>query len=278
MTLIPILTSAFLLLGDLPGMLTLTDWWLACEPMGATLSPLFSLPKFSLAFIVIDVLHTFDLGCSQDALGNLFFLCIGIDQLFTGRNREIRTLALWQDIKQYYQIAKPQSRIQGLTYPMIKADKKGPKLRLKGAETRYLIPFGVDLARRLVEKRPSPLHEGVLKIFESLLAVYDSFAAEPFSPKVTANATRHFLLHYAAVRKASKADDLFWAIKPKFHLAQELGEHLTSEVGCPRSFWCYKDEDFVGFFAGVTFSRGGARSPHTTPQRGLDRWRGMCKM
>ena len=40
---------------------------------GISVNPLFSLPGFSVELICIDVLHSMDLGTTQDAIGNLFF-------------------------------------------------------------------------------------------------------------------------------------------------------------------------------------------------------------
>ena len=40
---------------------------------GISVNPLFSLPGFSAELICIDVLHSMDLGTTQDAIGNLFF-------------------------------------------------------------------------------------------------------------------------------------------------------------------------------------------------------------
>ena len=143
-----------------------------------------------MAYIVIDVLHTLDLGCSQDALGNLFWLAI--EELEKGRSREARVESLWEKVKSFYKVANAPSRIQTLTVTMIRMDNKGPKLRTKGAETRYLVPFGTQLAQQLVDNNDSPFNQGVLKLFESLLELYDSFAASPFSPERTAVASRHF--------------------------------------------------------------------------------------
>ena len=57
---------------------------------GVTPCALFALPGFDLAFIVIDVLHTLDLGVSQDFLGNLFFEAISSHAYLDGANREAR--------------------------------------------------------------------------------------------------------------------------------------------------------------------------------------------
>ena len=44
---------------------------------GCDMSPLFSLPGFTLLHICIDSLHALDLGFAQEILGNIFYECLG---------------------------------------------------------------------------------------------------------------------------------------------------------------------------------------------------------
>ena len=48
-----------------------------------------------------------------------------------------------------------------------------------------------------------------------------------------------------------------WAIKPNFHLLQELVQYQALEHGNPRGLWEYNDEDFVGWVAKMATKRGG---------------------
>jgi len=70
------------------------------------------------------------------------------------RNKlEIRMQKLWVRLKDWYKINQAPSRLQGLTKNMIKKQKSklAPKFKAKGAETRYLAPFCLDLAWEMNE-------------------------------------------------------------------------------------------------------------------------------
>ena len=56
---------------------------------------------------------------------------------------------------------------------------------------------------------------------------------------------------------------------------QELCEYMSGEVGNPRLFWAYKDEDFVGWCSVVVAPRGGQRTAIVLPLRLLERYRAM---
>ena len=160
---------------------------------------------------------------------------------------------------------------------MIKQDKKGPKLRVKGGECRSLIPFALRLAMELHELLDTPFSNTVLACFSALMDVYMTISTEPFMPEILAKVTRKFLLLYGALLKATD-NDMEWKIKPKFHLMQELGEFMSFELGNPRNCWAYKDESLVGFIADVAASRGGANNPGTLPNRVVDRVRAMLNL
>ena len=99
-------------------------------------SVLFSSPGFTLMMVCIDVLHALDLGFTQDMLGNLFWEAL--DTLFKeGKNRGERVKLLLLRMKKWYRMFKPPSQIQKLTEEMLKREKKSPKLKAKGAETRH---------------------------------------------------------------------------------------------------------------------------------------------
>ena len=48
-----------------------------------------------------------------------------------------------------------------------------------------------------------------------------------------------------------------WRLKPKLHMTQELLEYQALELGNPRGFWEYMDEDFVGVISTLAARRGG---------------------
>jgi hypothetical protein len=242
---------------------------------GQTLSPLFGAPGFTVELIVVDVLHALDLGVAQDALGNLFKEAL--HQKYAGTTDQ-KVKALFADIKGYYRRAQPPSQLQGLTLEMIQSGHKSPKLRAKGAETRYLVPFGLELALAMEAHLGTPHALTVARLFSFLMDFYVACSTSPFSPEAAASSCRQCCLLWGALAsEASQLGVCAWVIKPKHHLFQELGEYMTAEIGNPRDFWCYKDEDFVGFIAQVAASRGGGGNASTTPTRALQRYRALAE-
>ena len=81
--------------------LTLNDMMARLFEEKTTLSPLFSLPGFDISMIVIDVLHTMDLGCSQDAMGNIFWEAVHAPGYLAGRTQEDRKETLWAKLQEF---------------------------------------------------------------------------------------------------------------------------------------------------------------------------------
>jgi len=239
-------------------------------------SPLFLCPYFELWMVIIDALHCMDLGVSQDCLGNLFYEAQ--KSLCDGRNIKVRVKNLWGRVKEYYKVAKPASQIQTLTVPMIKQQKKSPKLHLKGAETRGLIAFGAELASAL-DKKEKTTHSGTVHgLFCSLLDMYMHMANDDWDQDGAATCCRQFCLLYSALSSEAVrnhgAETLLWREKPKVHMLEELFEFQGREMDMsPADFWCYKDEDFVGWVASFAGSRGGPSRCVTSTFRTLQRYR-----
>ena len=117
---------------------TAKQFWDMMRDQGIPPCPIFDLPGVGLEVICIDVLHALDLGFTQDVLGNILweYLASG---LCVGRSLDARVKSLWAQWKEHQKTYKTPCKLQGLTKEMIKLDKKPPKLRAKGAETRILL-------------------------------------------------------------------------------------------------------------------------------------------
>ena len=136
---------------------------------GDLLCVLFQCPGWSIDIIAIDVLHTCDLGTSQDALENLFYEALDNKIVCPGRSKDDRLQSLWMKIKEYYRKYTPTTRISNLTMGMVKAShKKAPRFRAKGTETRHLIAFGVILAQELFDATRDKHSSQVLHCMKSL--------------------------------------------------------------------------------------------------------------
>ena len=241
---------------------------------GISISVLFAIPGFLLSMVAIDVLHTADLGVSQEAFGNLFYAFFS-HPLCTAPNRLLKIQQLWLRIQSYYKRALPSTTLNSLTAEMVKRSGKAPRLRAKAAETRHLVPFGVELAAEMAAAQPdSAVYKAMSDMFVHLLAFYNTFGKQPFDKALAASSAKSFCMLYKQLHVHHAPGDLF-ALKPKFHLFIELAEWQTEEIGDPSRFWCYQDDDFVGWVAKLATSRGGGRSASTTPTNVVARYRAL---
>ena len=152
-------------------------------------------------------------------------------------------------------------------------------MRTKGAETRNLVPFAVELAQEMATKKPSTHANTVLGCASSLLDFYMLLSMDEYNSEAAANATRRCALLYKALNSEAEGagDYKCWALKPKLHLFQELGEFMTKVSGNPRDFLTYKDEDFVGWVATMARKRGGPKSAASTANAAIDKYRALCR-
>ena len=157
---------------------------------------------------------------------------------------------------------------------MIKRDQKAPKLKAKGAETRHLLPFGLQLARELYDRHKTRHCKTVLQAVSHMMDFYMNMASDDFDPDAATESCNAFCLLYKALStEADRAGKRAWWMKPKLHMFQELAEFATHELGNPAEFWNYKDEDFMGLVAGIAFRRGGAVNVTSTSTQVLNRYR-----
>ena len=144
-------------------------------------------------------------------------------------------------------------------------------MRLKGAETRYIVPFALELAQDYHKWEQSATSARMYSLMQFLLTFYYSMGVTPFVADTCAQAARNVCLIYKLLSDDS-SDEKFWRIKPEFHLFLELAEYQTVEVGDPRLFWAFVDEDFVGMIGAIAHQRGGPRSANTIPQAVMQKY------
>ena len=108
---------------------------------------------------------------------------------------------------------------------------------------------------------------------------YMVMSVVPFDPQAGATACQRCLRLYKALRVEAEAAGINrWALKPKIHMWQELAEFQAFDLGSPRAFWNYMDEDFVGWLAKLAHSRGGPNAFATSAKRVLDRYRALSAL
>ena len=194
--------------------------------------------------------------------------------LFRAQSRSGRIAELWNRIKLHYKTFHTQSRLQKLTWEMIRVDQKPPKLRAKGAETSHLVPCCFELAMDFHKHQRSAHSLTVCGLFEQLFGLYMTMSMEPFDSAACARCSRQFCTLYKALSKEA-SDDNLWKLKPKMHMVQEMCEVQSELLGNPREFWTYRDESFMGVVSSMAHSRGGSATASTIPLRVLDTHRAL---
>ena len=242
---------------------------------GGTLSPLLSLPGFVLSCAFLDWLHIVDLGVAADVIGNLSWLLITSTIYFTGSSKEQRLVQLWQRIREFYQQFRPPSVLDSLTLEMIRRDgaTKKPKLKAKGGECRYLVPFAFEITRELSGRYPE---DGAMRTVAGLFALLFqlqkciSAVNEVFDHEKEGEECRRFCVLYETLQSQSPLP--FWQMKPKVHLMQEMLEYQTEQHGNPRDYWTYRDESWCGYWAKAAKRRGGQNTSATNARNFLLRF------
>jgi hypothetical protein len=241
---------------------------------GISPSPLWSTPGAKVDYIMVDWLHTVDLGTGGDCLGNLFREVL---EFMPGTNKKERVQGLWHRIRAFYRETNPRSQLQTLTADMIQMRGKPPKLRAKAAECRYLLPFGAALSAEFAGQ--SQHWDTVKHLLKNLLTIATSFAKESWDSEVAKAACRRFCLLYKGLEEEAlqAGDTLSWRVKPKLHLMQELLEYQCEEGDNPSLFWTYMDESWGGVLATAGSRRGGAKLASSTALNVIQRFRAMTR-
>jgi hypothetical protein len=249
------------------------EFWACLLALGVALCPILELPGISEMSIVLDWLHVMDLGVSQDILGCFFWELIVNANLLAGATQDARLKSLWTTLRSWYATAKAPCRLDHLTKEMIRRGSGKPKLRAKGAETRYVVPFAASLARSFVAVNEHMRTVAHLLLQLLLLQLLCSGTAE-WNHALACEVCQKLVDLYQALSLEAEAAgmDYMWSLKPKVHLMIEMIQYLSYYHGVPSEFWYYRDESFCGYWAKASHRRGGANNPATTVERFLQRY------
>ena len=154
----------------------------------------------------------------------------------------------------WYKANKVDSRIKGkITRDRIKTSSSWPKLKAKGAATRHVIPFCLELARKHLDVRRIALCQ-VLCSFYDLLNEQGMFLDEEAKRRMPDLGRRVCGLFAQLSSEALLANRKSWKMTPKVHLLLHLCEWQAPGQGNPRFSWTYSDEDLVGTMVEVAES------------------------
>ena len=71
-------------------------------------------------------------------------------------------------------------------------------------------------------------------------------SAEPFQAAEAAKATQTCALMYISLGNSTGEDSMFWRVKPKLHIFQELSEFQTWTIGNPSIFGATQMSPLLG--------------------------------
>ena len=200
-----------------------------------------------LECIMIDVLHTVDLGFTAHVVGNVFNECL-INRVFGGRNIRDNLARLNRELAEWYSKNKVKSKLDGqLTLERIRSQTNPwPKLKSKAAAGRHLAPFCHYLAVTFLKDRRIQALTQLLCEFYRLLDSQGMFLDPDARARFPLLGQRMCGLFAQLSGEALANGHRRWKMTPKVHLTLHLCEWQAPSVGNPKAFWVYADEDFVG--------------------------------
>eukprot|EP00969_Alexandrium_andersonii_P336612 14879087-Alexandrium_andersonii.AAC.1 len=229
--------------------------YLADRQVAGFISNIFLVEGFSMEMVMIDVLHTVDLGVAQHVVANILWeVKDGM-----GPNIDQKVAALHRQMLAWEKEAKPAAKFRG-KFKAEKLRNKGlwPELKAKAAVTKSMARFALYLAER--NNSGSTHDQRRLAVAQLLVKFYDLIKQEDMV--LSQEATREIaelggqlvVLYHALFQEATAAEIKGWNMTPKFHLFLHLCELQVPRMGNPRFYWTYPDEDLVGHMIEVAKS------------------------
>ena len=208
--------------------------------------------RLRIESIVIDSLHTAELGITAHVLGNIFQLCIN-DRVFGA--------TVDANVKR----EKTPNRFNGkLTKDRICSSNSWPKLHTKGAIARCLVPYDLGLALQHLGSREQLVCQLLVRYY-TLLASEGQFFSPAAKVEMPALGLRFCKEYSKLAAAAATARQNLWKVTPK--LSGSPCRWVTHDF-----FWCYSDEDMVGQLVEVAESC----HPGTMSTTALFKWLTFC--
>ena len=194
--------------------------------------------------ITLDSLHIVDLCVASHVIANTF---IEIMNLWPG-NQAARVARLEREIKEWYSEHKCKYPVQGkLSWDRLRTSGDWPKLKAKGATTRVLSRFSLQLALRhdsgnQHDRRRTAVNQLLVRYYD-LLDEEGRYLSTSAKRECSKMATIFMAVYTKLAREAVDLRIRMWKLTPKFHLWVHLLEIQIQTIGNARAFWTYRDED-----------------------------------
>ncbi len=195
---------------------------------GKRASGLFAIVGLRLEGVMIDILHTVDLGLASHILANIFVEIMAL--WHWGSNQQARASGLHGDIQEWYK-SQPSSvkssKIQGeVTYERIKTSSDWPKLKAKAAATRHLSRYALHLCQRYGsvtehDKRRLACADLLVRFYD-IIEGCSEFLPTRVKAELPTLARLLFGAYNGLSREALSRGVRAWKPYPKFHMFVHL--------------------------------------------------------
>ena len=193
---------------------------------------------------MIDVLHTVDLGVFAHAMANVLWEVLNLK--LWGGTQEENCADMYRQLKVHQSENRIANRWRGQFKPdKIKTSAGWPKLKTQAAVVRSLGSFCLEMARRHLGRKQIWICEMMVRFYE-ILDHEPMFLSPDASTEIKTLGSAFSSLYAEFASNAFDAGIKAWKTSPKLHMFQHLCEWVAPEMGNPRYFWCYADEDMVG--------------------------------
>ena len=214
------------------------------------MSCIFSWPGFEIEYVTIDLMQCGCLGVNLYLLGSIIW-----ERFHLMKGLATKPGDTLNDILDYIKIAAKgighkRPPINDLVIGMLTSAKKQPRprIKLKAAESRYLLPCISWLLQNLWTPT-SAYEELVMQCVKAMSSFYDQLyvwdAGDMAGREGCLRAGKRFLHVYAELAEINKDGKLYKRF-PKFHLFQHQLESQIPLLGNPKAAWCYFDESKIG--------------------------------
>ena len=247
---------------------------------GLPLPVLFGIIGFRLECVMVDPLHTVDLGLASHVVGNIIWYVAVILNVFGAPTYAERIKRCASHLKKWYSETKCDSKLQGpLTQERVRADGDWPKLKAKGANTRKLARYALFLILQFdnvnslddFRKAHDRLETGVCQLlceFYDTLECESMFLSEAAKRRIPEIGNQLMGCYQQLTDLCFNRGERRWKLSPKMHLFLHLCIHQAVYHGNPRYYTTYGDEDLVGILIGVA----GGVHPNTLAVSVMTKW------
>ena len=216
-----------------------------CRAEGAGIGSFFMYVEgLIIDCIMIDVLHTVDLGIFAHAMANILWEVIALKPF--GTTIEANVDGIKKRLDTYYSEHRVHNKWRGkFKVEKIKTSADWPKLKTQAAVVRDMAGFCTQLAIEFLSRKHLWLCQ-LMSRFYDLLDDEPVFLSATATDEVKKLGSSFCNLYAEFASQAFDAGIKGWKTSPKLHMFQHLCEWVAPEMGNPRYFWCYADEDMVG--------------------------------